>query len=105
MNRQGYMLHLSNVDASTWWATFGREPMLSSDGFGTGATPWRAVQVAAWEALGKTPDGPPEPTAADVILPRCLYSARFPRAIGHVRPSVACNGSMLPGSWLPAQAS
>jgi hypothetical protein len=22
MNRQGYMLHLSNVDASTWWAAF-----------------------------------------------------------------------------------
>jgi len=44
------MLHLSNVDASTWRATFNREPMLSSDGFGTGATPWRAVQVAAWEA-------------------------------------------------------
>jgi len=51
MNRQGYMLHLSNVDATTWRATFGREPMLSSDGFGTGATPWRAVRVAAWTAL------------------------------------------------------
>ena len=25
--------------------------MLNSDGFGTGPTPWRAVQVAAWEAL------------------------------------------------------
>jgi hypothetical protein len=47
MNRQGYMLHLSNVDASTWRATFGREPMLSADGFGTGPTPWTAVQVAA----------------------------------------------------------
>jgi hypothetical protein len=51
MSRQGYMLHLSNVDASTWRATFDRSPMLSSDGFGTGPTPWRAVQVAAWEAL------------------------------------------------------
>jgi hypothetical protein len=51
MNRQGYMLHLSNVDASTWRATFGREPMLSSEGFGAAATSWGAVQVAAWEAL------------------------------------------------------
>lgn len=34
MNRQGYMLHLSNVDAATWRATFSREVMLSSDGFG-----------------------------------------------------------------------
>jgi hypothetical protein len=51
MNRQGLMLHLSNVDASTWRASFGREPMLSHDGFGAGPTPWRAVQVAAWEAL------------------------------------------------------
>ncbi len=51
MNRHGFMLHLSNVDASTWRATFSSAPMLSSDGFGTGATPWRAVQVAAWEAL------------------------------------------------------
>ena len=54
MNRQGFMLHLSNVDTSTWRATFSSAPMLSSDGFGTGTTPWRAVQVAAWEALEKT---------------------------------------------------
>jgi hypothetical protein len=45
MNLQGYMLHLSNVDASTWRATFDRAPMLSSDRFGTGATQWRAVPV------------------------------------------------------------
>ena len=51
MNRQGFMLHLSNVDASTWRATFSHEPMLSAEGFGAGATPWRAVQVAAWETL------------------------------------------------------
>jgi hypothetical protein len=33
-------------------------------------TPWRAVQVAAWDALGKAPGQPPAPTPAeDVILP------------------------------------
>jgi len=50
MNRQGYMLSLTNVDVSTWRATFSSAPMLASDGFGTGATPWRAVQEAAWTA-------------------------------------------------------
>ena len=58
-HRQGFMLHLSSVDASTWRATFDREPMLSSDGFGTGPTPWRAVQVAAWEALNSARKGLP----------------------------------------------
>ena len=53
VNRQSFMPHLSKVDASTWRATFSREVMLSSDGFGAGATPWRAVRVAAWDALTK----------------------------------------------------
>lgn len=58
------------VEASTWRAPFGLEPMLSSDGFGTGATPWRAVQVTAWEALERTPREPAPPTPApDIILP------------------------------------
>jgi hypothetical protein len=52
MNRQGYWLHLSNIDAGTWRATFSRESMTSADGFGAGDTPWRAVQRAAWAALG-----------------------------------------------------
>jgi hypothetical protein len=47
MNRQGYMLHLSNVDATTRRATFSHDAMLSHDGFGAGPPPWRAVQVAA----------------------------------------------------------
>jgi hypothetical protein len=36
MNRQGFWLHLSNIDAGTWRATFSRESMVSADGFGTG---------------------------------------------------------------------
>jgi len=55
MNRQGYWLHLSNVDAGTWRATFSRESMISADGFGAGDTPWRAVQRAAWAALREAP--------------------------------------------------
>jgi uncharacterized protein (UPF0218 family) len=53
MNRQGYRLHLSNIDASTWRATFSRDAMISAEGFGTDRTPWGAVQRAAWEALTK----------------------------------------------------
>ena len=51
MNRRGYWLHLSNVDAGMWRETFSREAMTSADGFGAGDTPWRAVQKAAWAAL------------------------------------------------------
>jgi uncharacterized protein (UPF0218 family) len=53
MNRQGYRLHLSNIDASTWRATFSRDAMIAAEGFGTDQTPWGAVQRAAWEALKK----------------------------------------------------
>ena len=49
MHRQSYMLHLSNVDASTWRATFGREAMLSSDGFGDRAD---AVAGGAGSGVG-----------------------------------------------------
>ena len=55
MNRQGYWLHLSNVDAGTWRATFSHDAMISADGFGADATPWRAVRRAAFAALGKEP--------------------------------------------------
>jgi hypothetical protein len=53
MNRQGYMLNLSNVDASIWRATFSQNEMLSPDGFGADATQWKAVQLAPRNALGK----------------------------------------------------
>jgi hypothetical protein len=53
MNRQGFWLHLRNVDAETWRATFSRDSMISADGFGAGDTPRRAVQLAAWAALEK----------------------------------------------------
>ena len=53
MNRQGYWLHLSNIDVSKWRATFSRDAMISAEGFGADQTPWGAVQRAAWEALQK----------------------------------------------------
>jgi hypothetical protein len=53
MNRQGFWLNLSNVDAGTWRATFSRDTMISADGFGADATSWQAVQRAAWRALAR----------------------------------------------------
>ena len=63
------MLHLSNVDTSTWRASFSRELMFSSDGFGTGATPWRAVQEAAWNALSVSDGATSPPAGEDASLP------------------------------------
>ncbi len=53
MNRQGYWLHLSNVDAGSWRATFSCDSIISADRFGAGETPWRGVQRAAWATLAK----------------------------------------------------
>ena len=51
MERQGYAVSLKKWHDGGWTATFSRDVMLSSDGFGSGETPWRAVQQAAWAAL------------------------------------------------------
>jgi hypothetical protein len=54
MERQGYRLHLTNIDPSVWRATFSADAMTAAEGFGADRTPWRAVQRAAWTALGAT---------------------------------------------------
>ena len=53
LERRGYRLSLkkyANGDGA-WVASFNRDVMLSADGFGSGATPWHAVQRAAWVAV------------------------------------------------------
>src|SRR5687767_9483761 len=35
----------------SWVAAFHRDVMLSADGFGSGPTPWQAVQRAAWRVV------------------------------------------------------
>jgi len=57
MNRPGFWLHLSNIDASTWRATFSRESTIAADGFGTGETPRLAVQTAGRNTLRKVEAG------------------------------------------------
>jgi hypothetical protein len=74
MQRQDYDPELTRFDGRGWRATFfttGMEHSLTSrTGTGGGPTPWRAVQVAAWNALGKTPGEVQAPTPAeDVVLP------------------------------------
>ena len=51
MERQGYRLHLTNVEPGMWRATFSGHPMISAHGFGTAPEPWQAVQGIAWDAV------------------------------------------------------
>jgi hypothetical protein len=58
MHRQGYDLQLTQYDDRGWRATFYTSGMEHSPTGATGsaweATPWRAVQRAAWQALRPT---------------------------------------------------
>jgi len=71
--RQDYDLELTRYDGYGWRATFYVTEMAHSLTSGTAAawedTPWRAVQVADWEALTK-PEGRSGPATAapDVIV-------------------------------------
>jgi hypothetical protein len=74
MQRQDYNLELARYNGRGWHATFFVTGMMHSlmslTGTTSEQTPWRAVQVAAWNALGKTPAEADEATPAeDVILP------------------------------------
>ena len=53
MERQGYRLHLTNIEPGTWRATFSHDAMSAAEGFAAAPTPWAAVQGAAWAALTK----------------------------------------------------
>ena len=72
MARQDYDLELTRYDGRGWGATFyvaGVEHSLTGCTVSAWElTPWRAVQVAAWEALTKPEEKPPT-SAEDIILP------------------------------------
>jgi hypothetical protein len=55
MARQGFDLELTRFGEEGWRATFSPAGRAHSVATGSAweATPWRAVQQAAWEALGK----------------------------------------------------
>jgi hypothetical protein len=74
MQRQDYDLELTRCHGRGWHATFFVTGMMHSLTSATGTasepTPWRAVHVVAWNALGKTPGARREPVPTEgVILP------------------------------------
>ena len=53
VERQGYRLSLSHIAEGEWRAYFrGDNRLLAPKGYGVAATPWQAVQRAAWAAVG-----------------------------------------------------
>ena len=51
--RPGYRLSLSHIAEGEWRATFMENERWAPRGFGVSPTPWGAVQMAAWAAVGK----------------------------------------------------
>jgi hypothetical protein len=51
VERHGMRLSLTHVADGEWRAMFMGDPLISARGFGVAATPWGAVQWAAWHAL------------------------------------------------------
>jgi hypothetical protein len=54
VERQGLRLSLSHITEGEWRAQFMDNPLVAPRGFGVAPTPWRAVQMAAWAAIGKS---------------------------------------------------
>ena len=50
MQRAHYTMSLRQIE-DKWVASFHHDPMSAPDGFGSGTTPWRAVQQASWAAV------------------------------------------------------
>jgi hypothetical protein len=53
VERLGLRASLTHIAEGEWRATFAGHPMFAPAGYGVAATPWRAVQVGAWAAVGK----------------------------------------------------
>jgi hypothetical protein len=54
VERRGMRLSLSHIADDEWRAVFmGENALLAPRGFGVAATPWQAVQRAAWMAFKK----------------------------------------------------
>jgi hypothetical protein len=54
VERQGLRLSLSHIAEGEWRAQFmGASQLVAPRGFGVAPTPWRAVQIAGWAAVGR----------------------------------------------------
>jgi hypothetical protein len=51
MERLGCFISLKHWHDGAWTCAFNRDIVTSADGFGSGLTPWRAVQEAAWVVM------------------------------------------------------
>jgi hypothetical protein len=55
VERQGLRLSLSHIADDEWRAVFmGENALLAPRGFGVAPTPWRAVQLAGWQAMRRS---------------------------------------------------
>jgi hypothetical protein len=59
MERQGYALSLRKLVDDGWTAAFQEHRLLAAAGRANAATPFEAVQRAAWQALNHQPMGSP----------------------------------------------
>ena len=57
VERQGLRFSLSHIAEGEWRAYFMSSPMFAPAGFGVAQTPWQAVQIAAWAAMGQDAAG------------------------------------------------
>jgi hypothetical protein len=48
LERLGYVVSLKKWLDGGWTCSFHKDAATSADGFGSGATPWRAAQQTAW---------------------------------------------------------
>jgi hypothetical protein len=55
VERQGLLLSLSHIAEGEWRAQFMGNALVAPKGFGVAATPWKAVQIAAWAAVKARP--------------------------------------------------
>jgi hypothetical protein len=51
VERFGCRLSLTHIAEDEWRAQFSAHPMWASAGYDVAATPWQAVQIAAWPAV------------------------------------------------------
>ena len=53
MERMGFRVSVKKYGdgEGSWVASFNKDVATSADGFGSGLTPWRAVQQAAWNVV------------------------------------------------------
>jgi hypothetical protein len=84
MERQGYRLHLTNIEAGTWRATFSHDSMTAAEGFAAAPTPWKAVPSSNYPSRQDDPRGRATSSCARRLHTQARRSSR----------QLACEGFM-----------